>query len=243
MKKDTVFKHKMDRVPPFSFDETVAQVFDDMLDRSVPLYAENTRLSAKLARTFYQERSLVYDLGCSHGNFGLTLLRAFGTRPFGMVGIDSSQPMIDRYRKRLDPITPVPDIELVCDRIENVRIENASVAVINLTLQFLDPSRRDRVVQQVFDGLLPGGALLLTEKTIHPDSGYNDLQTAFYESFKRENGYSDLEISQKRDALEKVLIPETVSDHDARLRQAGFPFVDVWLRWFNFVSLIAIKPS
>jgi tRNA (cmo5U34)-methyltransferase len=125
--------------------------------------------------------------------------------------------------------------------MEKIRISNASVVVINLTLQFLDPARRDDLIFRIFDGMLPGGVLLLMEKTVHPEAVFQELQLDFYRQFKRENGYSDLEISQKRDALEKVLIPDTLDTHFKRLHRAGFTQVDVWLKWFNFSALMAVK--
>lgn len=241
MKKDNVFREKMKEVPPFAFNEAVASVFDDMLTRSVPLYRHSIKLQAKLTRLFYQDKTHIYDLGCSHGNFGLLAVKVFDNTSFEMIGVDSSQPMIEKYRKRLSHLKGKPNIRLFCDNIENITIENASVVVINLTLQFLDLLKRDALIEKIFQGLQPGGVLLLTEKTIHSDPHYNTLQNDFYKSFKLENGYSELEISQKRDALEKVLIPETIESHWQRIQKAGFTFFDVYLRWFNFASMIAIK--
>jgi len=113
--------------------------------------------------------------------------------------------------------------------------------VINLTLQFLDRQKRDSLIQSAFNGLCKGGILLLTEKTVHPDSQMNALEQEYYHQFKRENGYTDLEISQKRDALERVLVPETVVEHESRIQKSGFDSFNVWLKWFNFTSMIAVK--
>jgi tRNA (cmo5U34)-methyltransferase len=130
---------------------------------------------------------------------------------------------------------------LVCGFLEDVHIKNASVVLINLTLQFLNPGTRDALLKKIYEGMTDGGILLLTEKIIHSSPMLDDLQTQFYTGFKIENGYSQLEISQKRDALEKVLIPDTLETHEARMRGAGFSTVDVWLKWFNFASMIGIK--
>ncbi len=242
MEKDTVFKKKMGQVPPFAFDDAVTRVFDDMLTRSVPLYSQNLKLLAKLTRTFYRPGTSIYDMGCSHGNFGITLMDAFENYPFKMIGVDSSRPMIDRYKERLQGGNKSGrQIVLVCDTMENTKIENASVVVVNLTLQFVLPDRRDAIIRRIHKGLIPGGVLLLTEKTVHSDPFFQELQTEFYCSFKRENGYSDLEISQKRDALEKVLIPDTIETHEKRIKEAGFVFFETWLKWFNFAGMIAFK--
>ena len=241
MEKDTLFKKKREPVPAFAFDEKVAHVFDDMITRSVPLYGECVQRQAQLAAQFYQKGTRVYDLGCSHGNFGITLCSIMGDAPFDMVAVDSSRPMLDRYDCRLKEIKRAASISLVCDGVENICMTHASVVVLNLTLQFIAPDRRAAVIQSVYEGLRPGGLLLLTEKIVHETSELDRLQQHYYKKFKRENGYSDLEISQKREALEDVLVPDTLEIHRQRLLNAGFVHFDIWLKWFNFAAMLAIK--
>ncbi len=241
MKKDRVFAEKKDRIEPFAFNREVTAVFDDMLTRSVPLYKESIQRQAQMTLGFFQEKTRIYDLGCSHGNLGILILEQFKNTPFSMVGVDSSEPMIEKYHARLEQVENSHQIDLVCGLLEKVAIENASVVLINLTLQFLDVKKRDHLIQKIYDGLLPGGVLLVTEKIIHNTASIDDLAQDFYRRFKRENGYSELEISQKRDALEKVLIPESIGVHKQRFLNAGFSAVDIWLKWFNFASMIAIK--
>ena len=242
MKKDTLFKEKKDSVPAFEFNENVAQVFDDMIHRSVPFYKECVHRQAQLAAQFYQKGTRIYDLGCSHGNLGINLHTIMVDTSFDMVAVDSSQPMLDQYALRLKQKWPEASVCLVHDLVENIAIKNASVVVLNLTLQFISPLRRQEVIQTIYNGLCPGGVLLLTEKIIHENSEINSLQQQYYKQFKRENGYSDLEISQKRDALEDVLVPDTLEAHQQRLHNAGFINMDIWLKWFNFAALLAIKP-
>ncbi len=241
MERDRVFARKQHRIKPFAFNRKVAKVFDDMLVRSVPLYKESIYRQTRLACRFYQAGTRMYDLGCSHGNLGQLICEQFQHQAFTMVGVDSSWPMLEKYRQRLPQFRPGGAIHLVCGSMEDIKIENASVVVVNLTLQFLDAARRDGLICRIFSGLLPGGIVLLMEKTVHPDAFGNALEQDVYRQFKRENGYSDLEISQKRDALEKVLVPDTLEAHFRRLEQAGFSFVDVLLKWFNFSSIIAVK--
>lgn len=241
MNKDRVFADKKKEIKPFEFNQKVAQVFNDMLNRSVPLYQENILRLAQLARYFYKPGSRMYDLGCSNGNLGIQILTLFENQRFEMIGVDNSNPMIEKYSQRLKKFMHPDRIELICDRMENIVIRNASVVFINLTLQFLDVDARDGMIRSVYEGLLPGGVLLMTEKTVHPEKELDELEKLIYQAFKRENGYSELEISQKREALEKVLVPDTVNTHMARLKQAGFSKVDVWLKWFNFCSMIAVK--
>jgi tRNA (cmo5U34)-methyltransferase len=247
MEKDQVFACKKDKVKPFEFNKEVADVFDNMLLRSVPLYVQSIERQAQFASLYYQESSRIYDLGCSHGNLGILILEQFNKKrfstssPFSMVGVDNSMPMIKKYFKRLGNCDNGGQIELVCGFLEDIKIKNASVVLINLTLQFLDIKKRDDLIKKIYKGLNHNGILLLTEKIIHSSKLIDNIQTQFYKKFKIENGYSRLEISQKRDALEKVLVPDTIETHEKRILKAGFKHFDVWLKWFNFASMIAIK--
>lgn len=241
MKKDRLFATPQEPVPAFDFNRDVAAVFSDMLERSVPMYTESITRQVELTFDFYRKGTRIYDLGCSHGNFGILAGRLFNGRRFSMVGVDSSRPMIEKYEQRLENECFKENITLVCDRVENLRISNASVVVVNLTLQFLSQNLRDALVQDIFQALVPGGILLLTEKVAAHDSDISALHLEYYSRFKRANGYSELEISQKREALENVLVPESLEIHQQRLLKAGFDSMDVWLKWFNFASMIAVK--
>ncbi len=241
MEKDQVFAGKKRKIQSFKFNKEVARVFDDMLNRSVPFYKESIRRQSELAAQFYQPCSRIYDLGCSHGNLGIMVIEQFKEKLFKMVAVDSSKPMIEKYSKRLEQYDTGPRVDLVCGFLEDMQIKNASVVLINLTLQFLDKEKRDDLIKKIYQGMNSNGILVLTEKTIHASKELNDLQTKFYKAFKLENGYSELEISQKRDALEKVLVPDTIETHEKRILKAGFDQFDIWLKWFNFASMMAIK--
>ncbi|MFO7883410.1 MAG: carboxy-S-adenosyl-L-methionine synthase CmoA [Desulfobacteraceae bacterium] len=241
MQKDQIFARKMDRVSPFEFNEQVTLAFDDMLARSVPLYHESIKQQAELGCHFFQPGTKIYDLGCSNGNLGVMMAECFKSRRFSMTGVDSSAPMIETYGNRIKHRSFEKNIKLVCDLAEHIEISNASVVVVNLTLQFIPPEKRDCLVKKIYNGLVSNGILLLTEKITHTHPLLADLQITWYQNFKKKNGYSDLEISQKRDALEKVLIPETIEKHENRLKKAGFSHMDIWLKWFNFASMIAVK--
>lgn len=238
--QDAIYS-QVHEVTPFEFNDKVVRVFDDMISRSVPLYRESLKRQAQLARHYYQTASSIYDLGCSNGNFGLQFLQEMGERPFAMQAIDNSAPMLEQYQQRLQQLSCHKNITLNLAAIEEFPLENASVVVINLTLQFLALHSRDQLIQRVYDALHPGGILLLSEKVIHSDEELSALQQEWYYRLKKENGYSQLEISQKRDALENVLIPETLEQHHHRLTLAGFKKLDIWLKWFNFTSILCIK--
>ena len=241
MKKDRVFAKKKNKITAFEFNEEVASVFDDMLARSAPFYLESIKGQAQLCKDFYVKQTNIYDLGCSHGNIGIMICRCFGNSYFSMVGVDYSIPMIEKYRERLRNTKWQEKIKLLCEPAENVDIIDASVVILNLTIQFIAPDRRNDLIQKIYNGLVKGGILLFTEKIVHRKEIIFHIQKEYYKKFKRENGYSELEISQKRDALEDVLIPETIETHKDRLRNAGFDSFDIWMKWFNFASFIAVK--
>ena len=241
MGKDRIFNHPQDRIPPFEFNDRVVAVFEDMIHRSVPFYSEIVRRQVQLTARFYKEQTRIYDLGCSHGNLGIGLLDLLSDKPFELIAVDNSRPMIEKYQSRLDKMGGVRSIELKCEDILEVPISNASVVILNLTMQFLKPQKRDALIASVCEGLIPGGVLLITEKVVHEDEYLDELQQAFYYRYKMENGYSKMEISQKRDALEKVMIPDSVEVHEDRFTRSGFRTFDLWLKWFNFAAWVCRK--
>lgn len=241
MSKDRIYADPREPVPPFEFNRQVVEVFDDMLVRSVPLYRESILRQAQLAARFHQAGTRIYDLGCSNGNLGLALCREMEKSDFELVAVDSSAAMLETFARRLAEIEQGERVQLVEEDIRGVGLKDASVVIINLTLQFLPLADRDELVRRIYRALVPGGVLLLTEKIIHELQPLNELQQEFYYRFKAENGYSQLEISQKREALENVLVPESIEAHHKRLQSCGFSSIDVWLKWFNFASLLAIK--
>jgi tRNA (cmo5U34)-methyltransferase len=134
-------------------------------------------------------------------------------------------------------------VELYCCNIDAIDITNASIVVLNFTLQFIPLEQRQTIIQSIYDGLLPGGILLLSEKVMFEDEPHQQLLTDLYHNFKRNNGYSNLEIAQKRTALEDFLQPETIDTHKQRLKSAGFASADVWFQCLTFASVIAIKDT
>lgn len=241
MKKDKIYSNPHEKIEPFEFNQPVVDVFDDMIHRSVPMYNEVILRMAQLSKRFYTKGSNIYDLGCSNGNFGISFLREMGKREFSMIAVDSSCQMLDSYRERLADRPNGEFVHLFKERIENIDLTNASVVVLHLTLQFIPVHERDDIIRKIYNALLPSGILLITEKVIHENNDITQLQQDFYYNFKRENGYSNLEISQKRDALENVLVPDTIEEHVNRFKQTGFKKIDIWQKWFNFASFICQK--
>ncbi|MDL2268927.1 carboxy-S-adenosyl-L-methionine synthase CmoA [Desulfosarcina sp. OttesenSCG-928-A07] len=241
MPEDHIYRTPQHPVSPFVFDAAVARVFDNMIRRSIPFYEALIHHQARLIQRFYRPGMRLYDLGCSTGTLVLTLLSRMPDSDIQVVAVDTSRPMLDVFETRLGA-SPDPDrVTLQEADIRGIKMDRAFAVVVNFTLQFIPPEDRDALLRRIYKALLPGGILLLSEKTVHADAGFSDLQTEFYYRFKRENGYSELEISQKREALEKILIPETVSRHEDRMQQCGFSAVDAFLKWFNFCAWICRK--
>jgi tRNA (cmo5U34)-methyltransferase len=225
----------------FRFDEQVVKVFPDMISRSVPGYELVVPMIGLLARRYAQPDSKIYDLGCSLGAASLAMsltIRAGGTE---IIAVDNSEAMVTRFRKVMqEHIEGVP-IEVRLQDIMDTNIENASVVVLNFTLQFLDQAQRQALINRIAAGMRKGGALIISEKICfeHPQEQLD--QTEWHHDFKRTQGYSELEIAQKRNALEDVLRPEPETTHFKRLRQAGFSSTRRWFQCFSFASYISFK--
>ena len=241
-KPDKLYASPLDDLIDFRFDERVVNVFPDMIQRSVPGYGTIISTIGILAARYAQPNSHCYDLGCSLGAATLSMRARINQPGCDIIAVDNSAAMIERGQQILasDSTLDVP-VTLLCADIQDVAIEKASVVVMNFTLQFIPLEDRLALIERIYQGLKPGGVLILSEKIAFEDPQQQNFQTAIHHDFKRANGYSDLEISQKRTALENVLIPETLSSHQQRLHAAGFGFSDIWFQCFNFVSLVAIK--
>ncbi len=239
--KDRIYAVPVERVADFAFDADVARVFPDMLNRSVPGYATMVQTIGALAGQWLQPRSRCYDLGCSLG--AVTYAVAGSARADGVevIAVDNAPAMIERLQARLDTTPPAMPVKLLCMDVLDLPIERASLVVLNLTLQFIAPSQRLDLLKRVHRGLLPGGALLISEKIRFSAPSEQRHMEALHLAYKRAMGYSDLEISQKRQALDRVLVPDTLAEHQIRLRQAGFAQVAEWFRCLNFTSLLAVK--
>lgn len=240
-KKDALFAEKRPLIEDFNFGSKTAEVFDDMLDRSVPYYSEIQRMMGELAADFAVPGSNLYDLGCSTGT---TLVHFDRLLPVDVsfVGVDSSPEMLEKTKSKLKEAGVKRATELVCADLNNsVAISNASVVVMNLTLQFIRPLNRDRLIAGMVAGLNNDGCLILVEKMLSQNSTINRLFIKHYYEFKKRNGYSEMEISQKREALENVLIPYHFDENRELLLRNGFKSCDVFFRWYNFCGMLAIK--
>ncbi len=239
--QDKLYASPLDRIVDFSFDDQVVGVFADMINRSVPGYSTVIRSLGTLAARYAQADSRCYDLGCSLGAVTLSMLQQVRQPNCRFVAVDNSPAMIRRCREHLQVAGEPENVDLICGDIRSIAIRDASVVVMNFTLQFVPPEDRQLLLSRICEGLKPGGVLLLSEKIAFEDDHSHQQLIDWYHDFKRASGYSELEISQKRAALEKVMIPESLNVHRERLISAGFSRIEPWFQCFNFASLVAIK--
>ena len=239
MQRDQLYATFNPQLAAFRFDEQVVEVFDDMIERSVPGYRTILAMLTPLAARYATPKSHIYDLGCSLGASSAALLQGIKTPSCKLIAVDNSTAMIEPCRKRLSSIETKTAIEIICADLQDLPIEKASMVVLNFTLQFIDPSARTELLSSIASGMKPGGVLVLSEKITFEDLHMHKKMRELHEDFKRLNGYSDMEISQKRSALEHVLIPESLEAHHHRLYEAGFKQVETWFQSLNFCSMLA----
>lgn len=242
--KDTIFSEHISAPFDFVFDESVVNVFPDMIKRSVPGYSTIIHMIGQLAERYAQDHSYCYDLGCSLGAATLSMRHRVRTTNTKIIAIDNSQDMLNRCQQVINADNSEIPVELRLGSIldNNINISDASICVLNFTLQFIPVNKRKFLLNKIFQGMKPGGLLILSEKIAFADNELSKLMIDLHHYFKKTNGYTDLEISQKRNAIENILVPETLSMHKQRLEQIGFQKVELWFQCFNFGSLIAFKP-
>jgi tRNA (cmo5U34)-methyltransferase len=240
--RDEIFRRPGSGKTPFEFNEQVAEVFDDMVSRSVPFYREVLRMTAEIAHDFYQPGTQIYDLGCSTGALVHALGAEFGNETFAYTGIDNSKPMIARAKLHPPHLnSPSTKMDFQVADIAAVNFEPASVFVSNYTFQFLKPLARQALLRRIYTALNNDGCLLLSEKCLEDSADVSRLYAEHYHAMKARNGYSELEIAEKREALENVLIPFRVSENIEMLREAGFNPVSIFFKCYGFTSFLALK--
>ena len=241
MGKDKLFAKKKPSVNDFDFGKQTAAVFDDMLLRSVPFYVEIQRMTAEFSADFAKEGSSLYDLGCSTCTTFL-MLDPFVHPTVRFIGVDASPDMLEKAREKLEGYSLRHTYELLsADLNQGIALTNASVVIMTLTLQFIRPLQRAQLMRDIVSGMNKGGCLILVEKAVSKDSTLNRQFIKYYHAFKERQGYSKLEISQKREALENVLIPYRVEENIELLLESGFSWCELFFKWYNFCGFIAVK--
>ncbi len=241
MAEDRIFAAENAGSGTFEFSEAVAEVFPDMLNRSIPGYAASILTIGSLARRYVRPETHCFDLGCSLGAATIAMRHNICGPGCRIQAIDSSPAMIRRCRKIIAADDAAVPVDVIAGDVREADIENASMVVMNYTLQFLPIADRDDMITKVCDGMNAGGIFVLSEKIVDDNGEIENLLVDLHLEKKRRNAYSDSEISRKREAIENVLMPECLATHEARLTNAGFSHIGVWLRYFNFISVVAIK--
>ncbi|MGJ8525026.1 Carboxy-S-adenosyl-L-methionine synthase [Halomonadaceae bacterium LMG 33818] len=243
-RQDQIYSTPHDKIARFSFDERVASCFPDMINRSVPGYSQIVSMCGLFAKRYLPEGGHIYDLGCSHGAVTLSVLQQNPERPFTVSAVDLSPAMVNHARANIRQYVPgqrTQDITLVEGDVLALDYQPANMIFMNFTLQFLPPESRESLIKRLFNALEPGGVLVLSEKITRETSAIEEEVFSLHHDFKRANGYSQLEISQKRSALENYMITDTLEQHHQRLEKAGFSTHFTWFEYLNFASMIAFK--
>jgi tRNA (cmo5U34)-methyltransferase len=240
MKKDTVYAQPQAIIEAFTFDGQVADVFENMINRSVPGYQLILDMIGLLTEKYAQPQSNCYDLGCSLGASTLKI-RQHLPATCHVIGVDNSSAMVERCRTNIARDHSQASVEIREEAMQTTQIHNASIVVLNFTLQFIKDEQRTDLLKRIASSMLPGGAMILSEKLRFEDSNMQQQMTELHHNFKKYQGYSDLEIAQKRAALENVLIPNTEQEHLERLTESGFSSVQMVMRCLNFATFLAIK--
>jgi len=240
---DNIYQSQLNQVGNFKFDKAVAQVFSDMIARSVPGYAQILSLLPSLTRQFKFSDSHYYDIGCSLGAGMIAIAQGLEGQQSPIIGIDNSQPMLEQASTHLDAYnrSHTANFQLYCADINDYQLQHAGMVLMNFTLQFIAVEQRTPLLEHIYQALTPGGALVLSEKISFEHIQTNNLLVDIHHQFKADQGYSQLEISQKRQAIENVLIPETLDTHIQRLEKAGFSIITPWIQNLQFLSILAVK--
>ncbi len=240
-KTDLIYSTPKTQVKDFAFDAQVVEVFPDMITRSVPGYNTIIDTIGRLSQRFVQKNTLVYDLGCSLGAATIAMRKSINAKNCKIIAVDNSSAMVERCEMHINAFKGDTPIDIVEANIQDVEIDNASMVVLNFTLQFIEKAERQALINSIASGINKGGILVISEKISHGDCVIDEHLINLHHDFKRANGYSELEVAQKRTALENVMRTDTVELHIERLKGAGFSHVSPWFQCFNFISFIAIK--
>jgi len=238
---DLIYSNPHTQVKDFAFDAQVVEVFPDMISRSVPGYNTIIDTIGRLSQRFVQNNTSIYDLGCSLGAATLAIRKGINAKDCKIISVDNSPAMVERCKMHINAFKGETPVEVIEGNIQGINIENASMVVLNFTLQFIDKAERQTLINSIAKGINTGGILVISEKISHGDPTIDEHLIDLHHDFKRANGYSELEVAQKRTALENVMRTDSIEQHIERLTNAGFTHVSPWFQCFNFISFIAIK--
>ena len=240
--KDTIYSDPQEQFRPFQFDQRVAHAFNDMISRSVPYYQDLQTLVLRLLEPYLQADHTILDCGCATGTSIHSISTAFPKLPLTFYGIDNSNSMLDSAKQTCRHLPNHQSVHFECVSLETwTSIPDHNITLLILTLQFLDPKNRLSFLQRLSEKAESGSIIILIEKIAIPNPNLSRHYTDLHHGFKKDQGYSDLEIAQKRDAIETVLIPLSLEENLTLLHQAGYTKTDVFFKWLNFAGILAIK--
>ncbi|EAI3897419.1 carboxy-S-adenosyl-L-methionine synthase CmoA [Campylobacter lari] len=233
--KDEIFKKPLEK--QFEFDKSVASVFDDMVSRSVPFYTQNLKLIVELIDHFAPQNARICDLGCSTASLLLALYEK--RKDFLLNGVDEANAMLEIAKSKCQAFGA--RVDFYQKNLDDFEFFINDVFIATYTLQFIRPPKRQELVDKIYQNLNENGMFVLSEKILYEDVKIAKKMIQIYEQYKLEQGYSKLEISSKREALENILIPYTQNENIAMLKKAGFSKVESVFKWVNFETFIAFK--
>jgi len=227
-------------VQDWVFDKEIVNIFDDMVLRSVPFYQDMQNIFIEIASKFYKPNTTIYDLGCSTGTTMLNILNKIDDKDIKIIGIDNSEAMLKKAEEKLKKVTNRYQL-INSDLNEDIKFDNASIVMLNWTLQFVRPMNRDFLIKNIYEALSNGGVLVISEKVLAANSNLNRLYIDLYYAMKKDKGYTESEILKKREELENVLVPYQIEENIELLKRNKFKNPDVFFKYMNFAGIIAVK--
>ena len=240
--KDDIYSKQYDTIPPFQFDERVVNAFDDMISRSVPFYTELQTIILRLLNIFLKPNAIILDCGCSTGTSIQTISKAYKELDLHFIGLDNSIPMLDKARQNCTKLSQNHSFKFLNQDLNHPsQLAPHTISLLILTLQFISPEKRKLVLNQLSQACAPDGCLILVEKISVSNHKLHEHYIHLHHGFKKDQGYSDLEIAQKRESIETTLQPLPLETNLSLLHDAGYKHTDIFFKWLNFVGIIAHK--
>lgn len=239
--KDNIFQKKINKITKWKFDKKIAKVFLDMKQRSIPGYFDILYMIGLLTKIFVKPNTIIYDIGCSLGEVSITICNNIKVKGCKIFAIDKSSSMIKYCREKVKFFDKKNIIKVIKKDIFAINIKNASMVILNFTLQFISEKNKLFLLNNIYKGINPGGILIISEKFHFIDIKINNLIFKMHYNFKRKNGYSASEIQQKNKLLKNNMFINSIDQHKKNLKLIGFAHVELWFQYFNFGSIIAIK--
>ena len=222
----------------WSFDGKTAKSFDKHIYNSIPFYKSMHDIALKFSDFFLSEKSFIYDLGCSTGTFVSKLNKRHNKKKHKIIGIDVIKKMCDVAKTKNKNSK---NVKIVNSKIENLKFKKSALITSFFTMQFIHPSRRQKIFNKVFKSLHWGGCFMLFEKVRYPDARFQDMVSQVYFDYKLEQGFKSDAILNKSWSLKGVMEPFSTAGNIQLLKRAGFKDIVTIFKFACFEGIIAIK--